>query len=276
MSGLDTTHPRFLRPIDVARIRRNQNRIQVQRVLHMARNTALTALAVLLAVWLYQGTRSDARFAVRNVEVLGTVRSSAEDVALLEAQYEGRNLFKIDIARLQEDVRRLPWVSRITVEKKLPDTLRIRVVEREPVALVQNGGTLRYVDGQGTPFADLSPSAGNPDLPLIREAGGAELLRSVELIGRLRESDPALYSRISDLMPIAPDGFAIHDRELGGLVLANAADISEKWRSLYGIARADRLAHGSIQYADLRFTDRIVIKPVIPSVARNPGGGEAR
>jgi cell division protein FtsQ len=261
MSGLDTTHPRFLRPIDVARIRRNQNRIQVQRVLRIARNTALSSLAVLLGVWLYQQTRSDARFAVRNVEVLGTVRSSAEDIARLRAQYAGRNLFKIDIARLQDDVRTLPWVSRITVEKRLPDTLRIRVVEREPVALVQNNGVLRYVDEHAIPFADLSPTAGNPDLPLIREATGAELARTVELIRRLRTADAVVYSRISDVMPIAPDGFAIYDRELGALVLANAADISEKWRNLYAISRAERLGHGSIQYADLRFTDRIVIKP---------------
>ena len=52
---------------------------------------------------------------------------------------------------------------------------------------------------------------------------------------------------------------ALFDRDLGAFVYANAEDISAKWRSLYGIVRADGLR---IQYADLRFTDRIIIKPL--------------
>ncbi|HEU4521484.1 MAG TPA: hypothetical protein VFT12_05750, partial [Thermoanaerobaculia bacterium] len=63
--GFETTHPRFLRPIDVARIRRNQNRIHVQRVLRIARNVTFLLLAVVVGTWIYRRTQSDARFAIR-------------------------------------------------------------------------------------------------------------------------------------------------------------------------------------------------------------------
>ena len=261
MSGFDSTHPRFLRPIDVARLRRNQNRIHVQRVLTVARNAALLALLVLFAVWIYRHTRSDARFAVQHIELLGAVHTTRADLDLVTARYLGTNLFQIDIGRLQGDLRSLPWVSRVAVEKKLPDTLRIRFVERQPFALLASGDAIRYVDEEGKPFADLAPQTGNPDLPVIRNATGPELARTVELIRRLRASDAAIYSRISEISPIAPDGFAIYDRELSAVVYANANDVSEKWRGLYAIARADGLEKGSIEYADLRFTDRIVVKP---------------
>jgi cell division septal protein FtsQ len=261
MTGFDSTHPRFLRPIDVARLRRNQNRIHVQRVVTIARNVALAGLLVLFGLWVYRHTRSDARFAVQHIELLGAVHTTRTDLDLVTARYLGTNLFQIDIARLQADLGTLPWVSRVAVEKKLPDTLRIRFVEREPFALVVNGTGLRYVDDHGRAFAGLSPQAGNSDLPVIRNASGAELMRTIDLIRRLRTSDAAIYSRISEITPIAPDGFSIFDRELGAVVFANANDISEKWRGLYAIVHADRLAKGSLEYADLRFTDRIVIKP---------------
>jgi hypothetical protein len=53
----------------------------------------------------------------------------------------------------------------------------------------------------------------------------------------------------------------LYDRDLGAVVLTNAEDVSAKWRSLYAIVKAEKLGRGTIAYADLRFADRIVVKP---------------
>ena len=66
------------------------------------------------------------------------------------------------------------------------------------------------------------------------------------------------------MRPIAPAGFALFDRELATQIYANDADLSARWRQLYAITRAEGLGPGSIEYTDLRFADRIVIKPVHP------------
>ncbi len=66
------------------------------------------------------------------------------------------------------------------------------------------------------------------------------------------------------MRPVAPRGFALFDRELGAEVYANEDDLSAKWRDFYAVARAENLGPHSIEYADLRFGDRIVIKPVHP------------
>ena len=269
MSGFDATHPRFLRPIDVARLRRNQNRIHVQRVLTVVRNVVLFAVVGLILLAIYRHTQSNSRFAVRNIEIAGAVHTSKTELNAATARYVGMNLFKIDIAQVQHDLRSLPWISRIEIEKKLPDTLRMVVTERKPVALAQLGNELRYVDEQGTPFAGLNPVAGDPDLPLIvstcgmRIVSGAcpDMVRSVALLRTLATRDPEIYSRISEVRPIAPAGFELYDRDLGAMVLTNAEDVSAKWRSLYAIVKAERLSRGAIAYADLRFADRIVVKP---------------
>jgi cell division septal protein FtsQ len=260
MSSFDATD-RFLRPADVARIRRNQNRIQVQRLLVVARNVAFGILVLLAGAWIYRHTQSDKRFAVKTVEIAGAGHTSRAELDAATSRYVGANLFQIDIEGVQRDLRALPWVSRVDIEKKLPDTLRIRIVERTPVALALTLSGLRYVDESGVPFAALSPAVGDPDLLLISGATIADLARAAELVRELRTRDPLLYSRISEIRTIAPDGFALFDRDLGALVYANRQDISEKFRSLYGVVQAEGLTRGSIQYADLRFNDRIVIKP---------------
>ena len=265
-SGFDTTHPRFLRPIDVARIRRNQNRIQVQRVLRIARNVTLALIALAIGSWIYRRTQSDVRFAVKAVEIAGVVHTPRADVEKLTARYTGANLFQLDIAEVQRDLGSIAWISRIDIEKKLPDTLRIRVTERTPVALARVGAEIHYVDESGSAFAALSPSVGNADLPLIVDATEKDLPRCVELIAEIRKHDPELFARVSEVRPLPPHAFAMFDRELGAFVYVTREELSQKWLTLHAITRAEGLGRGSIAYADLRFDNRIVIKPRVGGV----------
>lgn len=267
MSSFDTTASRFLRPNDGARPR-NQRRIQVQRILFILRNVFLAALLVAGGVWGYLRTQSDARFAVRTIEVVGAVHTPADALDIVTSRYVGLNLFKIDIARVQNDLGGLAWVSGIYIEKKLPDTLRIKIAERKPVALVRSGAPidgirsgdrLLYADEQGVAFAELSPAVGDDDLPLIANASGAELVRTIAFLTELRTRDPHVYARISEVRPVPPRGFAVFDRQINALVYVNADDVSAKWRSLYSILDAEQ--RPPIAYADLRFADRVVIKP---------------
>lgn len=268
--NFDTTASRFLRPPDVARLRRNQRRIQAQRLLIVLRNAGLAAALVAGGVWAYRHTQSNERFAVRTIEIDGAVHTPREALDRVTQRYVGLNLFQIDIARVQRDLGHLGWVRRIDIEKNLPDTLRIKISERQPVALVRNGERLLYVDEEGHPFAELSASVGDSDLPLISDAGGAELIRTVTLLRDLRSRDRELYSRVSEVWPIPPRGFALYDRQIGAVVYANDEDVVAKWRNLYAVLRAEN--NPKIEYADLRFADRVIVKmhaAVPPAAPRN-------
>jgi cell division protein FtsQ len=256
--NFDTTASRFLRPTDITRLRRNQRRIQVQRLLVVLRTAGLLATLVIGGIWVWRHTQSDERFAVRTIEVDGAVHTPRAALDLLTQRYVGANLFQMDIARVQQDLGGLGWVRRIGIEKKLPDTLRIKITERNPVALVRVADKILYVDEEGSGFAELSPTVGDRDLPVIGEAQGAELARTVKLLEALRRTDPAMYARISEVWPIPPRGFAIYDRELGAVVYVNAEDASAKYRDLRAVLRAEN--QPQIEYADLRFADRVIVK----------------
>lgn len=264
---------RFLRPTDVDRVRRNYRSIQVRQLVVLLRNAALLLAAIVALVVLYRRTQSDGRFAVRHLEISGTQHTTPAEVEAVRQRYLGTNLFHLDIAGLRRDVSSLPWVSRVEIEKKLPDTLRVRIVERTPIALVQVDDSIRYVDDRGIAFAMLSPAAGDSDLPLISSAQPADLPRSVAILRTLRAQDPDLYARISEVRPLPPGSFAFFDRELHAFVYANVDDLSAKWRDLRAVARAEHLDRGDIAYADLRFNGQVIIKPLrimpeVPQVQR--------
>lgn len=277
MSSSFETTQRFFRPLDAGRARRNYRRVQVGRLLNVVRNAVVVAGVTLGAFAAYRHIQSGAQFAVKHIVVDGVVHTPRAALDSVTRQYVGLNLFKIDIARVRRDLGALPWVRHVDIEEKVPDTLRIRIAERAPVALVDNGGSLGYVDEQGVAFASLSPTVGDADLPVITNAiTPPDLKRSVQLLHDVRVGDPQLYARISEVSPIAPSGFAIFDRELGALVYANADDISAKWRDLRAILASENLGRGAIEYADLRFDGRVIVKPIgtvaaMPPLSENGG-----
>lgn len=263
---------RFFRPSDVARLRRNQRQIQIGRLLILLRNAAVLAIVAAAGIWIWKHTQSDARFAVKHIEVVGAVHAPRADIDRVAQRYVGLNLFKIDIALVQRDLGGIGWISRIDIEKKLPDTLRIKIIERTPLALVRAGDRILYADDRGVAFAELTPAAGDDDLPLITGAAGPELARTAALLRDLRARDRELYSRVSEVRPVPPRGFAIFDRELGAFIYADAENASAKWRSLYAILRAEN--NPRIEYADLRFADRVIVKErAVSASVPAPGRG---
>jgi len=275
-SSVESTQ-RFFRPPDAGRARRNYRRVQVQRLFAIARNVLLIAAIALGAFAAYRHTQSGAQFAVKTIAVDGAVHTPRAALDAITRQYVGMNLFKIDIARVRRDLGALAWVRRVDIEEKIPDTLRIRIVERTPVALVMSDGPVRYVDDDGITFAELSAAVGDNDLPIISSARGADILRCIALLRDLRARDPQLYARVSEVRPVAPRGFAVFDRELGAFVYADAGDLSAKWRDLYAIVANEKL--GRIEYADLRFENRIIVKPwsaaAMPPLSNNSGSAAA-
>ena len=271
-SSVESTQ-RFFRPPDAGRVRRNYRRVQVQRLFAVVRNILIIAAIALGAFAAYRHTQSGAQFAVKTIEIDGATHTPRAALDAITRQYVGMNLFKIDIGRVRRDLGALAWVRHVDIEEKVPDTLRIRIVERTPVALVLSDGPVHYVDDDGVTFAELSTAVGDSDLPVISGARGAELVHCVALLHDLRARDAQLYARVSEVRPVAPRGFAIFDRELGAFVYADAGDLSAKWRDLYAIVANEKLARGAIEYADLRFQNRIVVKPWSAAAPPPPSEG---
>lgn len=138
------------------------------RVLAALRTTMGIVLVVSAAVGVAWAARrhvmTSPRFAVTEIDVLGHDRRSAEAIAGESGVTAGANVFSLDWtarARILAD----PWISQVTLARRLPGTILIEVTERQPAALVALGDTF-LATAEGEPFKRLEPE--DPvDLPLI-------------------------------------------------------------------------------------------------------------
>ncbi|HZI50187.1 MAG TPA: FtsQ-type POTRA domain-containing protein [Terriglobia bacterium] len=86
------------------------------------------------------------RFDVRRVLVFGLNRVKEDDVTSRAALPDSVNAFAVDLAEVRERVEGLRWVRYATVQRVLPDTISIKVVERTPVGLATIRGDVFQFD----------------------------------------------------------------------------------------------------------------------------------
>jgi cell division protein FtsQ len=134
---------------------------------------------------------------VREVVVTGNAVLGADEVRRAAAVPDGEPMARVDLDEVRDRVAALRQVESAAVERGWPRTLRIRVVERTPVAAVPLGGRAALVDRYGV-VVELrgSAPAGLPVLRVGRPGPGdpatREALRVLtglpaDLAGRLRE-----------------------------------------------------------------------------------------
>ncbi len=75
-------------------------------------------------------------FAVRVLDVQTDGRIAVDQLSRWSGVQPGQNLMALDLARVKANIELVPNIQSVSVERLLPRTLRIRVVERNPIARV--------------------------------------------------------------------------------------------------------------------------------------------
>jgi len=130
-------------------------------------------------------------FKIRQVEVQTDGVIASDHIRRWAMIKPNQNLLALDLAKVKRDLELVPLIQSASVERILPNALKIRVSEREPVAqipmmqLKAGGGyeqVLYHVDNSGFIFHPLDPrlrakSAGSSaqQLPVISGVDAREL-----------------------------------------------------------------------------------------------------
>lgn len=150
-------------PVGPLRVQR-PSRLSTRR--RRALRLAVTALLAVTAAWVVWASPV---LAVRSVQVDGVATLPADQVREAAGIADGTPLLRVDVAAARARVARLPQVASVEVNRGWPDRVVITVVERVPVAVVEEQGRRTLLDAGGVLFDTISgaPPAGvvRLDLP---------------------------------------------------------------------------------------------------------------
>src|SRR5260221_7727859 len=158
--------PAFLRPPKRTRVRRSRRGFTARAALVL--QLAGAGLAALALGWTgYAKVMASERLRVLKVEVRGSHFLSEGEVRELLGPAVGENILGLDIQALKARLRASPWVADATVSRTLPDTLKVSIHERIPLALAEID-RLYLMDADGGLIDIYGPRTAVFDLPIVR------------------------------------------------------------------------------------------------------------
>ncbi len=125
-------------------------------------------MAVLLTV---AGSLASPLTDVDTVDVRGVTTLDVDAVRDRSGIAPGDQLVALDLAAARTSLRALPMVAAVSVRRQWPDTVRISVVEEEPLLQLRTGSDDLVVSRTGRVLPD--DAAGQASLPVLDVAAGA-------------------------------------------------------------------------------------------------------
>jgi cell division septal protein FtsQ len=260
----------FLRREQSEQVRRSRRRRTLRRRLVLA---GLLFTAGLLTGTVYvvrQYLLHSSRFALRTIDFSRTRRAPTADLRRAIERYHGRNLFALDLARMERDLVACRWVKRATIKRMLPDGLFCAVEERVPRGLALLRGRVFLIDEEGAPIDAYGEKTLEYSFPIFTgidekddRRAALQAARGVALLDELETRHPDLASDISEIDLGRDDRIELHMNEAGPVVRLNPRDLTANLERY--LAMRDYLStnFGDAAYVDLRFRDRISFLPLV-------------
>jgi cell division protein FtsQ len=167
----------------------------------------------------------------------------------------GTPILAVSPRRAKERLEALSWVRSAVIERRLPDTIYVRLVERKPLALWQHNGKIELIDGEGgvIPVPRLDRFA---KLPMV--VGPDAATHAAALLAMLA-SEPDLAGRVTAAVRVGGRRWNLRiDNAVDVLLPADAP--AAAWAELAGLERSSAVLKRNVQAVDLRLPDRLVLR----------------
>ena len=248
------------------------------------RKRSLRALAKPLLMWgaaaaalgygLYRSSAVAAHAHVLQVEkitVRGNERLSKGEVLAVMNGLRGESLVWTDLDLWRQRLLASPWVRDAALRRSLPSTIEVVVSERQPIGIGRINSDMYLIDERGVIIDQYGPQYADLDLPIIdglsaapgdngsmTDEGRADL--AARVIAAVK-SKPALARRLSQVDVSDLHNAAVILSGDPAMLQLGEDQFLARLQSYIDLAPTLRERVADIDYVDLRFDDRIYVRP---------------
>lgn len=219
--------------------------------------------------WFVQATR-EAGLVLREIEVMGNRRLTAEEVERVCPLHAGESLWACSPEEVRQAVLALPWVAEATVQRIWPRTLCIRVAERKPVAVWENQGSFFLVDQTGQAFAPASEE----EQCRYLVATGPQGARKVPALLKAAERFPTLKKVLQSAVALPGQRWYLVFQP--GIYVYMPLELEKGLERLDDLVQRYDLLGREIQGIDLRVEDKLFVYVSADVNTRLQAGRKAR
>lgn len=200
---------------------------------------------------------------VESVQLVGRERADRQAILNALGVKRGSPILSVDLDAAKARLETVPWIRSASIERLLPDTLYVRVVERKPLALWQHDGRFDLVDQDGNIIANADIAA----FPALPQVVGDDAPAATPDLLALMAAEPALQRHVTAAIRVGGRRWNI-DFDNGIEVALPEDNAVGAWHRLAALDRSDRILERDVQAIDMRLPDRIGLR-LAPDVAKS-------
>jgi cell division protein FtsQ len=102
---------------------------------------------------------------VNDILVIGATQRTAALITNNLAITRGDSIFKLSASQIHDNVIATKWVKSAIIQKKFPNAINIKIIEKVPIAVFQNDNTLSLIGEEGEFIEETG--ANQPKLPIV-------------------------------------------------------------------------------------------------------------
>jgi cell division protein FtsQ len=242
--------------------------------------SAVLALVVLLLAGLGAYLLMTRTLVVREVAFIGNRHLKDEDLSALIGIRPKERMFTVSAREIHRRVMTSAWIKAAVVSKDLSGRIEVRVVEAVPAAVLRLSEKAYLVDSGGVVLDELRDVTAF-FLPVLRDIDPSEnretYAEALRLVKVLHERKLVSYGGSLQITGRRPEDITLTVDQVP--IRVGVGDVDMKLERLKFVKDEIERRKLEVEYVDLRFLDRIVIKPVShepPKTARPSDGKKKR
>jgi cell division protein FtsQ len=239
-----------------------------------------TATGAAITVGAYHGTRfllySPSMLLLRpeQIELTGNHVVTREAVLKQFVEDRNRSVLRMSLDLRRSQLEQIPWIESATVERILPNRIRIELTERTPIAFVRNGDEVALIDPHGVILdrprdADFQfPIVSGVSEDLLRDQREKrielyqEFMKDIELVrGGSSENVSEVDLSVPRDVRVVMTGLASPTDPQAVTVHFGSGDFSGKYKMLVDNFAQWQAHTGHVQSIDLQYARQVVVNP---------------
>jgi cell division protein FtsQ len=220
--------------------------------------TTVVALGVVIGI----GLLANEYLYIREINFYGNRHLSAEDLSALTGCSANSGLFSLSTGEIYHRLRKSPWIKEAIVRKDLTGRMDVHLTETVAVGVLLAEDKASLIDREGARLEEIKkePAYFLPVIRIDSEAGRDAYLEAAVLAGILYDKKISSQGGSIELSGARPEELSM---KVDGLVVKiGTGEFAKKLEKLSFVRDEISKRDMKVEYVDLRFADKIVVKPL--------------
>ena len=192
-------------------------------------------------------------FIIKNIEISGVNHLNKNDIIKIINEYNDINIFNVNIKNIYKEIKNNPWINKASIKIIYPNTIKILLTEKKPIAIWQNRFGNSLITKSGDVIFEKNLQEFKNYLPIVI---GQNAHKKVKSILNILSKNKDFFTNIWSLTFVNERRWNVHFNQ-GLTIKLPSKSVEKAWEKVLYLDKEFNILHLGLTELDLRNSSQI-------------------